>query len=202
MKYPLRRFSQFLTALVILAGLLLSACSETPNPTGSSVNLATTVASSGVARQENLDITPARGPVKIVPGAVAPDFAATDITGQVVRLSENRGKAVIINYWSIYCDYCREEMPELVKTYQSNRDKLNIIGIDINDEPAEVRSFVKELNITYPIVIDNTGDLVYKYRVLGRPTSIFINKDGIITGVVPGIATPKILEEQLSRVLK
>jgi thioredoxin-related protein len=51
-------------------------------------------------------------------------------------------------------------------------------------------------------VIDNTGDLVYQYRITGRPTSIFINKDGLITGVVPGMTTPQVLEEQLSRVLQ
>ncbi len=194
-------FSQLLVCLVLLAGLLLSACGETPRPTAGSIDLATPQTSTG-SGQESLNITPSNGPVRIVPGVTAPDFAVTDITGQPIKLSDHRGKAVIINYWSIYCDYCREEMPELVKTYQSNRDKLNIIGIDINDEPAEVKDFVRQLNITYPIVIDNTGDMVYKYRVLGRPTSIFINKEGVITGVVPGIVTPPVLEEQLKRVLK
>ncbi len=196
-----RSFSQLLVCLVLLAGLLLSACGETPRPTAGSIDLPTPQTSTGPA-QESLNITPPSGPVRIVPGATAPDFAVTDITGQPIKLSDHRGKAVIINYWSIYCDYCREEMPELVKTYQANRDKLNVIGIDINDEPAEVKDFVRQLNITYPIVIDNTGDMVYKYRVLGRPTSIFINKEGVITGVVPGIVTPPVLEEQLKRVLK
>lgn len=202
MKFSSRHFSQFLVCLVLLAGLLLSACGETPQPTTGAIDLATPQTATSPAPQESLNSTPPSGPVKIVPGATAPDFAVTDITGQPIKLSDHRGKAVIINYWSIYCDYCRQEMPELVKAYQANRDKLNIIGIDINDEPAEVKDFINQLNITYPIVIDNTGDMVYKYRVLGRPTSIFINKEGVITGVVPGMATPQVMEEQLSRVLK
>jgi peroxiredoxin len=200
MKY--RAFIPILICLTVLAGLL-AACGETPAPATGSIPLPTS--GGGMAAtpaQQSLDITPPGGPVKIVPGAVAPDFAVTDINGQPIKLSDHRGKAVIINYWSVYCDYCREEMPALVKTYQANQGKLNIIGIDINDEPGEVRDFISQLNITYPIVIDNTGDMVYKYRVVGRPTSIFINKEGVITGVIPGAATPPVLEEQLNRVLK
>jgi peroxiredoxin len=203
MKFSCGKFSRFLTCLVILAGLLLSACGEPTGQPGEAVDLATARPTPGMGSlQETIAVTPASGPVKIRPGAAAPDFAVTDITGLPLKLSDHRGKAVIINYWSIYCDYCRQEMPELVKTYQANRDKLDIIGIDINDEPAEVQDFVHQLNITYPIVIDNTGDLVYKYRITGRPTSIFINKEGLITGVVPGMTTPQVLEEQLSRVLQ
>jgi peroxiredoxin len=202
MKY--RAFLPFLLGLALLAGsLLLAACGEMAAPTMSSMPLPTTdmMSMAITPAQQPLDVTPQSGPTKIVPGAMAPDFAVTDIDGQPLKLSE-QGKAVIINYWSVYCDYCKEEMPALVKTYQANQDKLNIIGIDINDQPGEVRDFINQLKVTYPIVIDNTGDMVYKYRVVGRPTSIFINKDGVITGVVPGMATPDVLQDQLARVLQ
>lgn len=191
-------------ALALLGGsLLLAACGDTPTPTMSAMPLPTTgMMALPTPAQQPLDVTPPSGPTKIVPGAMAPDFAVTDIDGQPLKLSDHRGKAVIINYWSVYCDYCKEEMPALVKTYQANRDKLNIIGIDINDRPGEVRDFISQLNVTYPIVIDNTGDMVYKYRVVGRPTSIFINKNGVITGVIPGMATPAVLQDQLARVLQ
>jgi peroxiredoxin len=202
MKY--RAFLPFLLTLALLAGsLLLAACGEMAAPTMSSMPLPTTgmMSMAITPAQQPLDVTPQSGPTKIIPGAMAPDFAVTDIDGQPLKLSE-QGKAVIINYWSVYCDYCKEEMPALVKTYQANQDKLNIIGIDINDQPGEVRDFINQLKVTYPIVIDNTGDMVYKYRVVGRPTSIFINKDGVITGVVPGMATPDVLQDQLARVLQ
>ena len=95
----------------------------------------------------------------------------------------------------------------LVAASQPGRAQINV---DMNEIRCghwlgygpEVRDFVRQLNISYPIVIDNTGDLVYKYRITGRPTSIFINKDGLITGIVPGMTTPQVLEEQLSRVLQ
>jgi peroxiredoxin len=194
-----------LTVVGLVAALLLAACGGTATPATGAIPLPTTGGMGmmeSTPAQQPLDVTPPTGPVKIIPGAVAPDFSLTDINGQPVKLSDHRGQAVIINYWSVYCEYCREEMPALLKTYQANRDKLNIIGIDINDEPGEVRDFIGQLNITYPIVIDNTGDMVYKYRVVGRPTSIFINKAGIITGVIPGAATPPVLAEQVNKVLK
>lgn len=201
MKY--RAFLPILLGLTLLAGsLLLAACGDSPAPTMSAMPLPTSgMMALPTPAQQPLDITPASGPVKIIPGAMAPDFAVTAIDGQPLKLSDRRGKAVILNYWSVYCDYCKEEMPTLVKTYQANRDKLDIIGIDINDQPGEVRDFIAQLKVTYPIAIDNTGDMVYKYRVVGRPTSIFINKDGVITGVVPGEVTPDVLAAQLAKVL-
>lgn len=201
MKFSTRFLS--LVCLVLMAGLLLAACGDTATTNGGSIDLATPKSMAmDTPAQETMAVTPQSGPVKIIPGAVAPDFAVTDITGQPIKLSAHRGKAVIINYWSVYCEYCKDEMPALVKAYQENQDKLSVIGIDINDEPGEVRQFIRQLNINYPIVIDNTGDMVYKYRVTGRPTSIFINKDGMITGVVPGMATPEVMQEQLKKVFK
>lgn len=93
-------------------------------------------------------------------------------------------------------------MPDFVKTYEANKDKLTIVGIDMNDSLQEVKDFIGQHNVTYPIVIDDTGDLIYKYRVTGHPTSIFINKDGVITGIVPGMATPDVLEKEVAKALK
>lgn len=193
-----------LIALTLLAGsLLLAACGDSPTPTMSSMPLPTTGMMSMAITpvQQPINVTPQSGPTKIIPGAMAPDFAVTDINGQPLKLSD-QGKAVIINYWSVYCEYCKQEMPELVKAYQANQDKVTIIGIDINDQPSEVRDFISQFKVNYPIVIDNTGDMVYKYRVMGRPTSIFVNKNGMITGVVPGMTTPEVLQDQLAKVLQ
>lgn len=201
MKY--RPLFSSLVCLFIVVGLLTACGDATPTPglmplptTGNGMMMTMPPA------QQPLDVTPPSGPVKIIPGAAAPDFSLPDLNGQPVKLSDRRGKAVILNYWSVYCDYCRDEMPNLVKTYQANQDKLDIIGVDLNDEPGEVKNFIGQLKITYPIVIDNTGDMVYKYRVTGRPTSIFINKEGTITGVIPGEVTPPVLADQLNKVLK
>ena len=89
-----------------------------------------------------------------------------------------------------------------MKTAQANTDKLTIIGVNMNDDPGEVKKFVGDSKIPYPIVIDNTGDLTFKYRVRGHPTSIFINKSGLITGIVNGLASPQVLEEELGKALK
>lgn len=93
-------------------------------------------------------------------------------------------------------------MPDLIKASQDNKDKMAFIGINLNETPEEVKGFVNEFKVPYPIIIDNTGDLVYKYRVRGHPSTIFINKEGVITGIVAGLLTPQSLEQEIAKVLK
>lgn len=143
-------------------------------------------------------------PVKAAPGFSAPDFSGLDINGQPVHLRSllTQGKAVMLNFWSVYCAPCRQEVPELLKVYQANQSRLVVIGVDLNDTPEETRSFMREFKMDYPVLIDTTGDLVYQYRVRGRPTSFFINRDGVITGVVPGPLTSQLLDQELAKGLK
>ncbi len=72
----------------------------------------------------------------------------------------------------------------------------------MNDEPAEVKSFIQEKGIVYPVVIDNTGDMTFKYRIRGHPTSIFINQAGVITGIIPGLASPEMLDKELAKAME
>ena len=92
-------------------------------------------------------------------------------------------------------------MPDFIKTSQANGSNLAVVGINMNDDPAEVNKFIGQVKIPYSVVIDNTGDLTFKYRVRGHPTSIFINKTGVITGMVNGLATPEVLAQELSKAL-
>lgn len=72
----------------------------------------------------------------------------------------------------------------------------------MNDTPEDVKNFIKEFKVPYPVIIDNTGDLVYKYRVFGHPTTYFINKEGVLTGIVAGLTSPEMLEQELAKAFK
>lgn len=72
----------------------------------------------------------------------------------------------------------------------------------MNDELGEVQKFVQDFKVPFPIVIDNTGDLVYKYRVRGHPTTIFLNKEGVITAIIAGYTSPERLQEEISKASK
>lgn len=72
----------------------------------------------------------------------------------------------------------------------------------MNDTSEDVGKFIKDFKVPYPVTIDSTGDLVYKYRVFGHPTTYFINKEGIITGIITGLTTPETLEKELEKAFK
>ena len=191
-KSLLGRFFFILYPSSFILFLLLSACGEEATPVTASPPVPTTPFPT-LANQP---------PVKVAVGNTAPDFSAADLNGQPVQLSAYRGKAVIVNFWAVYCDFCREELPAFVKTYEANKDKMAIIGVDINDDPGDVKDFIRQFKMTYQVTIDDTGDLIYKYRVPAHPTSVFINKYGVITGIVAGLTTPQRLEEELAKAYK
>jgi thioredoxin-related protein len=74
-----------------------------------------------------------------------------------------------------------------------------VIGINWNDTTEDVKQYLQEFKVPYPITIDDTGDLITLFRAKGHPTNIFIDKDGIITNIVPGGVTPQILSQQLGK---
>ncbi|NWJ96826.1 MAG: TlpA family protein disulfide reductase [Chloroflexi bacterium] len=92
-------------------------------------------------------------------------------------------------------------MPDLIKAYNNNRAKFVVIGINWNDTTEDVKQYLQEFKVPYPITIDNTGDLILLFRAKGHPTNIFIDKNGIITNIVPGMVSPQLLDQQLGKLL-
>ncbi|MBI4295732.1 MAG: redoxin domain-containing protein [Chloroflexi bacterium] len=120
-------------------------------------------------------------------GRTAPDFRLTDLNGNTVTLSKLRGKTVFLNFWASWCVPCREEMPEIQKTYLKYKDKgVVIIGIDLFEPENDVRQFVRDGNYGWTFVIDKTQEVTSTYRVTGIPTSLFIDKNGVIRAMNTG----------------
>lgn len=113
-------------------------------------------------------------------GRVAPDFDLTLLDGSSFRLRESVGQQVIVlNFFATWCQPCRDEMPELQRYQQANREKgLVLIGIDAEEKSSLVKTFAGELRLTFPIGIDNTGDLMKQYDVTSFPTTVVIGADG------------------------
>ncbi len=93
-------------------------------------------------------------------------------------------------------------MPDFVKAYEANKDKIVMIGINMNDEPQEVADFTKEFKMNFPVTIDNTGDLTAQFRVPARPTTYFINKSGVFTAITVGSTSAQRLEQEIAKALK
>jgi len=118
----------------------------------------------------------------------APDFALPGLNGETVRLSDYKGKVVLVNFWGTWCAPCKEETPALQAVYQKLRDRgLVIIGVDLRNQErpgaegdTNVRSFVASYGVTYPIALDVAGDTARAFRIYPIPTSFFVDQTGTI----------------------
>src|SRR5574337_233327 len=116
-------------------------------------------------------------------GHLAPDFTLRTLEGKTVRLSEFRGqKVVLINFWATWCPPCRLEMPTMQQIYSEYKAKgFEILGVNIEpDAQQEIRDFIKELRLTFPILLDPDMKVTRKFRVIGLPVSILIDRQGIV----------------------
>jgi cytochrome c biogenesis protein CcmG, thiol:disulfide interchange protein DsbE len=127
----------------------------------------------------------------------APDFALPGLDGTTVRLSDYRGKVVLVNFWATWCEPCKEETPALQAAYQQLRDHgFVIIGVDLFDGERvqgrgeqDVRQFVAQYGVTYPIALDTTGHVARRYRVAPIPVSYLIDPAGTIRYIRVGQLT-------------
>ena len=122
-------------------------------------------------------------------GFLAPDFALETADGEVIRLSELRGRPVVVNLWASWCTPCREEMPALERVYQAYQEQgVVILGVNstVQDERQRAIDFAAEQGLTFPIVFDTDGEATRLYQVRALPTTYFIDAQGIIQEVVTG----------------
>lgn len=122
-------------------------------------------------------------------GFLAPDFELTATSGEIIRLSDLRGQAVLVNLWATWCPPCREEMPSIEKVYNEYKDQgfvVLAINMTYQDDPQKISPFVTERGLTFPILLDETGDTANDYQLRSLPSSFFIRRDGVINEVVIG----------------
>ena len=114
-------------------------------------------------------------------GSAAPAFELKTLDATTVRLSDYRGKVVVLNFWATWCTPCRRETPTLVHLDQAYRQKgVTVLGINVDDDAESASKFVAELAIPYPILVAN-DDTTHDYIGLGGlPVTILIGPDGTI----------------------
>jgi thiol-disulfide isomerase/thioredoxin len=109
----------------------------------------------------------------------APAFTLRDLAGKKVALEEYRGKLVFLNFFATWCAPCRQEMPAMERLYRSYRDKgLLLLALNVRETAREVRPFVQELALSFPVLLDADGLVAYKYTVRGLPATYLIGRDG------------------------
>lgn len=138
-------------------------------------------------------------------GKPAPDFRLKTLDGNEIKLSDLRGKTVLINLWASWCPPCRYEMPGIQAAYEKFKSKgLVVLGINFTaqDNLQDVRDFVTELKLTFPILLDESGDVsAGLYGMRGLPTSYFIDTQGILRRIQVGAMLPEKTEGFLLEIL-
>lgn len=159
------------------------------------------LATAGVAGFVALTRAPAgpggSGPVAIEKGRPAPEITGTTLDGAPFRLADLRGRPVVVNFWGPSCVPCRTEFPLLrAKLRQHEADGLVVVGILMGDPPEPARTFVAEQGATWPTVVDPDGAIRDAYRVLARPQTYFVDRDGILRSIQIGEARDADFERQ------
>ncbi len=139
-------------------------------------------------------------------GFAAPAFTLTAADGTSYSLSDLRGQAVLINLWATWCPPCRAEMPAIEKMYKEYKNQgFTVLAINMTyqDAPAEIAPFTEKYGLTFPILLDETGAVASAYQLRSLPTSLFINREGIISEVViGGPMSEALLRTRIEQILK
>ncbi|WP_079509089.1 redoxin domain-containing protein [Mesobacillus jeotgali] len=129
-------------------------------------------------------------------GMMAPSFTLKNLRGEEVDLKNYRGKKVMINFWATWCPPCKKEMPAMEELYKNYSQEVEILAINL-DPANDVKTFVKENNLTFPILLDELASTQQTYQVVSIPTTFIIDEKGQILKKHIGSMTYEQMKELL-----
>jgi thiol-disulfide isomerase/thioredoxin len=143
----------------------------------------------------------AQAPIRGVP---APDFELRTLEGRLTRLSEFRGRPLLVNFWASWCGPCRTEMPAIVTAFEEHRAAgLAVLAVNLRDQERDrdVRRFVAEFQLPFPVLLDARGAVRRRYRLRAVPTTVFIDSTGVVRLIQAGPLTTEALSRGLAEIL-
>jgi peroxiredoxin len=134
-------------------------------------------------------------------GEAAPDFELDTLDGRRVRLSDLEGRTVLVNFWATWCGPCRVEMPTIQARFDRFSPDLVVLAVNFKEPESAVRAYVDELGLTFDVLLDPDGRVNQDlYRVRGYPTTLLIDRDGVVRVQHIGIMTENQLDQYLMEV--
>ncbi|TVT50046.1 MAG: TlpA family protein disulfide reductase [Sedimenticola thiotaurini] len=111
----------------------------------------------------------------------APAFSLATLEGEIHQLDGYRGQVVVINFWSTWCAPCRKEMPSLERAWQQLKsENIRVLGVAIQDDPEMIARFLKEYQISFPILMDSDGQVAQSWPFSGIPATFVLDGEGRI----------------------
>ncbi|TAK35987.1 MAG: redoxin domain-containing protein [Chloroflexota bacterium] len=145
-------------------------------------------------------------------GDPAPDFTLVDLAGNPIRLSDFRGQAVFLYFFATWCSACRSTLPDVAATYEENKARgAVVLAVALWDDLTAVREYAASARLTFPIVLDTTGQVSALYRFSGLPReahehagvpSFFVDRDGIIRDMYFGKMNRSLMQSRLQKAMQ
>jgi thiol-disulfide isomerase/thioredoxin len=132
----------------------------------------------------------------------APDFKLTSLDGKPVTLAGSHGKVILLNFWATWCGPCRAEIPDLIELQNKYKDRLQILGLVVDDDDRDaIKDFVEKFGISYPVAIAS-DDIRLKYGgIAALPTSFVLDAEGRIVQKHEGLRDPLLYETEIRSLL-
>ncbi len=109
----------------------------------------------------------------------APDFTLKSFSGENLKLSEQQGDVVMINFWASWCGPCRQEMPLLEALYQKYKDLgFTIWGVNVEEDSSSAKNLLKDITVNFPILFDNENKVSKLYNLIAMPSTVLVDRDG------------------------
>ena len=145
-------------------------------------------------REATQSVRPTPRPVNQPPEA-AYDFEVETFDGDTLKLSDLKGRVVVLNFWASWCPPCRWEMPSFERISKEYSDKeVVFVGLALSDTLRDARGFADSVGVTYPLALDSTGRIAAAYNVRSLPTTFFIDREGQIQRRLTSVANEGVLK--------
>lgn len=127
------------------------------------------------------------GVIKVPPAKEPVAINLKDVDGKNVSISDFKGNIVFLNFWTTWCPTCRIEMPSMEKLHQKLKNKnFTMVTINLQESASQVKAFFKEFKLTFPALLDSTGEVGASFGIRAIPTTYILDKTGRIIGLVNG----------------